>query len=243
MQQKTRKILITGATGTLGQASARALASKNFSFVLSFGSSKEKAEKLKLEIEAAGASAHVISADISSVKQCESLVHESARIMGGMDVFIHAAAIFEHMPLGTVTEKQWDHTLSVDLKSVFFLSQVAGFAMRRAGGKIILFSDVAAVRPYAGYLPYCIAKAGVDALVKGLAKSLAPQVQVNAVAPYIVTRPDWISDKGWNDLLAKIPSRKPSTAEEIADVVRSLVFTGDSTTGQIVAVDGGRLLV
>ena len=114
--------------------------------------------------------------------------------------------------------------------------------MQRGGGRMIFLSDVAAQRPYAGYLPYCVAKAGVDALVRGLAKSLAPKVQVNGVAPYLVTRPEWLSDKGWADLLSKMPMRKASEPDEIASVVEMIAKSGDSITGQVIAIDGGRLL-
>lgn len=239
---KGKKIIITGATGHIGQALVKALAGPGNQIVIHCNRSIREAEGLKMEAEARGAKAFVIPFDLSRIENVESLVSESVQTMDGLDILIHTAAVFEKTPLGTVTEEQWDAIIDLDLKAAFFLAQSAGISMQGGGGSIILISDVAAKRPYAGYLPYCIAKAGVDAIVKGLAKALAPKVLVNGIAPYIVTRPDGLSDRGWNDMLDKMPLHRETAPEEIASVAEMLCGEKTSITGQIVTVDGGRTL-
>lgn len=242
MPNLTGKILITGATGTIGGACARTLAREETQIVLHCRTQVERAQALQGEIEQAGAGAHIIQADFSDAMAPKGLVADAAEKMGGLDLVIHCAALFEKTPFLTVTPEQWDRGISINLKTAFFLAQAAASAMEKDGGRMIFLSDVAATKPYGSYFPYCIAKAGIDALVRGLARSLAPKIQVNAIAPYIVTRPPGITDAGWNDLLNKTPMRRASTPEEIAALVSTLAFSAQTITGQVIAVDAGRLL-
>ena len=235
------KILIAGATGALGSAIARTFAGPGRSIALHAHASLEKADQLAAELRAGGAEAIVLAGDLARADEAVRLAGEAFEKLGGLDLLVHAAARFEKTPLGTVTETQWDAIVDLDLKGAFFLAQELGMRMQHTGGRMIFLSDVAAVKPYAGYLPYCIAKAGVDALVRGLAKSLAPKVLVNGVAPYVVTRPAGLSDRGWSDLLSKMPARRAQTADEIAAIV-AMLAANESITGQIIAADGGRLL-
>lgn len=240
--KEQKKILITGSAGTIGSALADFLADAEVKIALHYNKSAGKVETLARDIRNRVSEVFTFQADLSSVKAAENLIAEADKKLDGLNVLIHTASVFERTPLGSVTEEQWDRIIEADLKSVFFLAQAAGLAMQRAGGKIFLFSDVAGIRPYAGYLPYCISKAGVNSLVKGLAKSLAPKVQVNAVAPYVVTRPEGLSDKGWNDILSKMPMKKATTVKEISSIVKTLIYSTESVTGQIIVLDGGRLL-
>jgi len=242
MKSKKKRILITGATGTLGAAIAEIFAAPGNRIAIHCLRKKTEGNALVEKLKAGGADSFLIEADISNASEAARLGTEACENMGGIDLLVHAAAIFEKSPLGTVSEEQWDHILDVDLKGAFFLAQEVGMRMQRDGGRMIFLSDVAAARPYAGYLPYCIAKAGIDALVRGLAKSLAPTVLVNGIAPFIVTKPDDLSESGWANLISKTPARRASSPEEIAAVVGMLAESGESITGQIIAVDGGRLL-
>lgn len=238
---RAEKILIVGATGVLGGAIARTLAGPGRAIALHAHAASAKAETLAAELAGAGAKTVVLGGDLARVDEAIRLGNEAFEKLGGLDLLVHAAARFEKTPLGTVTEEQWDALLDLDLKGAFFLAQELGIRMQHTGGKMIFLSDVAAARPYAGYLPYCIAKAGIDALVRGLAKSLAPKVLVNGVAPYVVTRPAGLSDRGWDDLLLKMPAKRAQTPEEIAAIV-AMLAANDAMTGQIIAADGGRLL-
>ncbi len=233
------RILITGATGHIGKACVKKMALAAEAMALNFCSNRSGAEALAREIGHPNAT--LIAADLSGQGGATRLVDEAAEKMGGLDLVVHCAATFERTPFDTVTEEQFDAIIAENLRPAFFLAQASARWMEKAGGSLIFLSDIAAQKPYAGYLPYCMAKAGVDALVKGLARSLAPKIRVNAVAPYVVTRPEGMSDDAWNNLLKKMPTGKPQSAKEIADLVATIAAS-DTMTGQVIAVDGGRLL-
>lgn len=237
-----QRIVITGSTGTIGGSIVRAFGNAENRLVLHCKSAKDRAATLKGELSASDIEAHVVALDLSKPKNAERLVDESMKILGGIDVLVHAAAIFGRMPLGTVTDEEWNSIIDTNLKASFFIAQAAGIHMQKDGGSIVIISDVAAQRPYAGYLPYCISKAGIDAMVHGLAKALAPKVIVNAVAPYAVTRPAGISDSGWNDMMNKVPLHRQTGADEVAGLVKILCDKNSTITGQIIAIDGGRTL-
>ncbi|MBN1282583.1 MAG: SDR family oxidoreductase [Proteobacteria bacterium] len=242
MEHRRRKILITGATGTIGSAAARALALPGASMTLCFKSRGERAEALKGELSGL-CDVHLAREDLSLDGACEALVDLCCARMGGVDLLVHCAATLEKTPLGTVTHDQWGRILDTNLKAAFFLAQAAGMRMQAqaGGGSIVLISDIAGQRPYGGYIPHSISKAGIDALVRGLARALAPSVTANAVAPYIVTRPRGMTDAEWQGVLDRTPMRRASTAEEVAAIVKA-VAQSETMTGQVISIDGGRLL-
>ncbi|MFH1830442.1 MAG: SDR family oxidoreductase [Pseudomonadota bacterium] len=242
MSSNEKRILITGATGSLGTAFTQALAETGAKMVLGYHRNKDKALELKESIRGVAALVDAVSIDLTKPKEPLHLIERCNEVMGGIDVLIHCASLFEKTPLGSVTSEKWDEIIDADLKVAFFLAQAAAQNMKEKEGSMIFLSDVAVQKPYGSYLPYCIAKAGIEALVRGLARTLAPHVRVNAIAPYLVTRPNDMSDKGWVDLINKTPMRKPNTIEEIVGLVKWLVFDAHTTTGQVIAVDGGRLL-
>ena len=165
------KILLTGATGKIGQVIARRLIEARADLVLHYHSSPPPDGRF------------VFQADFFRVSEVQRLVSAASIALGGLDVMIHAASIFERKPWNEVREADWDRMLAVDLRAAFFLAQAAAEQMKERGGKMIFFSDAAATDPYPSYLPYCVAKAGVDSLAKGLAKVVAPNITVHVIAP------------------------------------------------------------
>lgn len=236
----SNKILITGATGKIGGAILKRLAGPGRKIVIHYNLARERASSLSREAEAKGAIVQAIPMDLAAISSAMRLISSSVQWMGGLNLLIHAASIFEKMPFERVTEDLWDKTLSTDLKAAFFIAQRAAEEMKDAGGKMIFFSDIAAKRPYLGYLPYSIAKAGIEALVVGLARALAPKVQVNAIAPYLVTSSDSMGDDEWARLVAKSTDGSVVGLEEIASLVERLIKSPESATGQIIEVGGRR---
>jgi pteridine reductase len=134
--------------------------------------------------------------------------------------------------------------MDLNLKAPFLLSLHAGRAMRAHGaGKIVNVADWAGSRPYRGYLPYCVSKAGVLALTQALAKEFAPEVQVNAVAPGPVLLPDGFGQEERERVLRRVPLRRMGSPEDVANAVLFLVEGTDFATGSVVAVDGGQGIV
>ena len=200
------------------------------------------AHELGDEIIELGSEAHILSEDISSAAGAHKLVSDAVGLLGGIDLLIHCASTFKPMPFEKVNEDGWNDAIQTNLGATFFLTQATVKAMASGGGRIILFSDSAAMRPYGDYLPYCISKAGVEALVRGLAMRIAPKITINAIAPYVVTKPDEMNDSEWDALLDKMPMQKSSSLEEIVSVVRMLA-NSETMTGQVITVDGGRSLI
>jgi NAD(P)-dependent dehydrogenase (short-subunit alcohol dehydrogenase family) len=242
MDTAKKRILITGATGNLGGAIAKAMCTHASHLCLGFKSSHRKAEELARSLAGGEARVNAFAQDLAADRGPENLIEHATHVMGGIDVLVNLASAFRKAPMAETSDEEWRETIDANLKAPFFLAKCAARAMESEGGSMIFFSDTAAARPYGNYLPYCMAKAGVETMVRGLARTFAPKISVNAIAPYLVSRPDDMSDKGWQDLINKTPSRRPTDPGEIAALVRWLALDAPTTTGQVITVDGGRLL-
>lgn len=242
MDEVKKRILITGATGNLGKAIAKAMSAHASHLCLNFMSSHRTAEELARSLSGRGGRVDAFAQDLAAERGPENLIEHAMHVMGGIDVLINLASTFEKASLFSTDEEVWRRIVDANLKAPFFLAKAAALAMEREGGSMIFFSDTAAARPYGNYLPYCMAKAGVEAMVKGLARTLAPRIRVNAIAPYIVSKPDDMSEKGWQDLINKTPSRRPTDPSEITSLVEWLAMYAETTTGQVISLDCGRLL-
>jgi NAD(P)-dependent dehydrogenase (short-subunit alcohol dehydrogenase family) len=194
------------------------------------------------QIQSAGTEAIAVRADLTKASQVKRLKERVIDAFGRADVLINNAAIFFSTPLETVTEREWDSLIDTNLKSVFLCcTQFAPIMKRQGAGKIVNIADVSATRPWAKYVPYCVSKAAVIALTQGLAKELAPRIQVNAVAPGVVIWPRHSTGVERRRRLQQIPLRRIGTPE---DVARTVLFLLDSDyiTGAVIPVDGGRSL-
>ncbi len=166
------------------------------------------------------------------------MISDVAKLLGEIDLIVHCASTFTRTPFGSINDESFDEAISKNLGMALFLVQAAMDVMSE-GGSMVLFSDRAATTPYYDYLPYSMAKAGIEALVRGLAPKIAPEVRINAIAPYLVTKPDDMSEGKWSALLAKTPAGRSSTSEGIADIVRELAIS-ETITGEVITIDGGK---
>ena len=145
-------------------------------------------------------------------------------------------------PIETVTPESWDRTLDLNLRSVFFVSQGAIPHLRRAKGKIVSIADLAGLEPWPAYVPHCVSKAGVIMLTKALARALAPDIAVNAVAPGAVLLPDeWGADDR-EHIRQTTPLERLGSPADVVAAVKFLVAGTDYATGTVLVVDGGRLI-
>ncbi|HEY5599267.1 MAG TPA: SDR family oxidoreductase [Candidatus Manganitrophaceae bacterium] len=242
MEIKGKSVLITGAARRLGKAIALALAGRGAQVVIHYNRSKKEAEKVVEEIEKKGGAARLASGDISKAKECEKIVRDAVKAFGRLDVLVNNAAVFFKTPLFQVTEKEWNEILDANLKGSFFCAQAAAKEMRKNGGKIINIADWSAVRPYEDYLPYCASKAGVIALTKGLARSLAPKVTVNAIAPGPILLPDDFDEAEKEAIIRQTPLKRIGAPDDVVNAVLFLLEGTDFMTGTTIMIDGGRLI-
>jgi len=235
--------LVTGGAKRVGRAVALALAARGASVAITYRSSAAEADQLVRSLRRRRVRALAVRADHTDVAQIRAAVRAVERTLGPIDLLINSASNFYPTPLATVTEAQWDDLQQVNLRAPFFFAQAVAPGMRRRRrGKIINLADVSAFSPWPSYLPYCTAKAGVIALTRGLAKALAPHIHVNAIAPGPILPPPGLSRAERRRALANTLLKRWGSPDDIAHTVLYLAEGTDFVTGQVIAVDGGRLL-
>jgi len=191
MDLSGKSAIVTGASRRIGRAIALALAERGSDIVVHCHRSREEAQTTASQVRKLGRRATIVVADQAAWNDVERICREAWDAMGGIDVLVNNAAIYRRTPLAEVNERDWDDLLDTDLKGPFAFARFLGPRMKERGhGKIVNIADVGADRVWPGYIPYCVAKAGVVAMTRGLARALAPEVQVNAIAPGAILWPE-----------------------------------------------------
>jgi NAD(P)-dependent dehydrogenase (short-subunit alcohol dehydrogenase family) len=235
-----RVALVTGAAKRLGCAVALRLAEEGADVVVHYRSSAAEAASAVAEIEKLGRRGVAIAADLGSVSEIKRLFAEAAAHFGRLDILVNSAANFLPASIISTTEEIWDASLDANVKAPFFCSQAAGPLLRRTKGTIVNFADTGGLLGWPGYIPHSVSKAGVVMLTRVLAKALAPEVRVNAIAPGTITMPGDAPE--WEEDFIKLaPLRRSGRPSDITDTVLFLVRS-KFITGQVLVVDGGRIL-
>jgi pteridine reductase len=243
-RMQSKVALITGGARRVGAAICRLLHGNGVNLMVHYRSSAEEARALQAELNAVRPeSVALVQADLLSLPGLPTMVADTIRRFGRLDVLINNASSFFPTPVGDIGEREWDDLVGTNLKTPLFLSQAAAPHLKRVQGCIVNIVDIHADRPMRNYLVYSVAKGGLMALTRALASELAPEVRVNGVSPGAIL---WPEDERWADELARqriIHStllKRTGEPEDIALTVRFLVFDAPYVTGQIVNVDGGR---
>lgn len=235
---------MTGAARRIGAACVRMLHAQGYNVVLHYFASAGPAQELAAELnQARPASVGLVAADLLDVEQVHTLATQALACWGGVDVLINNASLFYPGAVGEVSEQDWNALMGSNLKAPFFLSQALAASLRRRQGCIVNIADIHAEKGLTGFPVYSIAKAGLVAMTKCLAKELAPQVRVNAVAPGAILWPEHqLSEAQKRETLQKVPLQRCGEVDDIANAVKFLVQDAGYVTGQVLSVDGGRLL-
>jgi pteridine reductase len=234
--------LVTGAGRRIGQAIAIGLAQAGCDVAVHYHGSATGAEETASAIRAAGRRAELLPADLSDAAAARNLADQAARALKRLDVVVNSAAIMVQQSVERVTPESWDATLDLNLRAMFFVSQGAIPHLRRSKGKIVNIADLAGLEPWPTYLPHCVSKAGVIMLTKALARALAPDIAVNAVAPGAVLLPEDWDDKSREHIRETTPLERIGTPADVVAAVRFLLADTDYATGTILVIDGGRLI-
>jgi len=235
-----RVALVTGAGKRLGRVVAMRLASEGADVAVHFGKSEEEASEVVREIERLGRRAAAMQAELTSVEQIRGLVQRVSHEFGRIDVVVNCAANFLPSSVVSTTEEIWDASLDTNVKGPFFLAQAAAPWLRRSNGVIVNFSDGGGISGWPGYIAHSVSKTGMIMLTKTLAKALAPDVRVNAIAPGTITMPGDPAE--WEREFVKLsPLKKTGTPEDVAEAVSYLV-SAKFMTGHVLVLDGGRTL-
>ncbi|TCD48835.1 SDR family oxidoreductase [Chlorobium sp. N1] len=244
MTQPGKKVcFMTGATGRLGSEIALSVAGQGYTIFFTWHASEKKALELLEKIRWISPESEMVRCSTSKPKEIGKAFEAFRKKFDRLDLLIASASNFFATPLPEVTEEEWDSLVDTNLKGTFFTMQEAVRIMQKQPftSKIITMADVSADLVWKNFAPYTVAKAGVVHLTRVFAKTFAPRILVNAIAPGTVTLNPGKEMETEEEMLRRIPLGRLG---DPLDIVRALLFLleSDYVTGQVLAVDGGRLL-
>jgi pteridine reductase len=242
MDLQGRIALVTGAGRRLGRTLAGALAERGMTLAIHHHASSSGARELRDEILRAGGRAACFAADLTDAKAARALPGRVVQELGGLDVLVNSAAVMHRLSFDQTSPDQWDAILDLNLRSVFFCTQGAAPALRAARGKVVNLADLGGLQPWPGFAAHSISKAGVIMLTKVMARSLAPEVTVNAIAPGAVLVPEEYDAEERERLAHSTPLRRLGSPSDAVSALLYLLEGGDFVTGEVLVVDGGRHL-
>ncbi len=233
--------LVTGSAHRLGKAFAISLARMGYSIALHHRGSVTEAEQTVKEIRALGVDCLPIRADLTMPEKIDFLFSMVDEFNTPLKVVVNSAAI---MPVGnprTLELHDWNSALDLNLRAPFLIAQHAAKRMTD-GGLIVNVTDIGAQKAWSRYPSYTVSKAGLESLTKMLARSLAPEIRVNAIAPGLVLPSDVVTPETWQKLVERLPLKRAATLDEITSTLEFLI-KNEYITGQTIVVDGGYSLV
>jgi NAD(P)-dependent dehydrogenase (short-subunit alcohol dehydrogenase family) len=231
--------LVTGAGKRIGRSIALRLAEEGADVIVNYRNSESDAAEVVSQIQAMGRRALAIQADVSKLAEVRKMFETIEKEFGRLDILVNNAATFSSVKFEELTEGQWDNMLDSNLKSQFLCCQAAAPMLSRGeNGRIINFASLGGLLAWPSYTHYCVSKAGVIMLTRCLAKSLAPAITVNAIAPGTISF-DGDAPEIAESFIRQAPLHRTGTAKDIDDAVLFLVQSG-FITGQVLVVDGGR---
>jgi len=243
--------LVTGAAVGIGRAIAVAYGREGAKVVVNYSKSRTEAEETAALVRKAGGEPLLIQADVSQDAEARAMVAKTLGAFGRIDILVNNAGItafIDFADLDGLTDDVWDRLYRVNVKGTFFCCRAAAAPMKQQGhGRIINLASVAGLWPQGSSIAYCCSKAAVVQLSKCLAKTLGPEIQVNVIAPGFITETRWnVGRPNLDATLAKAaqsaPLKRAGTPEDIADAALFLATRGDFMTGDVMVVDGGRLV-
>lgn len=239
----TPVVLITGAAHRIGATTAKLLHENGMNIVLHYRGSREQAQAVQKELnDKRENSVILIQADLHITNGLPTLIEESIKAWGRLDVLINNASSFYPTPVGKSTETQWDDLIGSNLKAPYFLSQAAAPYLKKSNGCIINIVDIHADRPLKNFPIYSMAKAGLVMMTKSLSCELGPEIRVNAVAPGAILWPENLDEVAKQRIVSRTFLKRQGKPNDISKTILYLIKDADYVTGQIIAVDGGRSL-
>ncbi len=236
--------LVTGGAQRVGACLCKTLHAAEYNVLIHYRHSANEASQLAASLNAIRPnSAHGLPADLLDHKQIKRLIDAAKQTWGRLDLLINNASSFYPTDIGTSSEDDWQDLIGSNMKAPFFLSQAVMPLLKEQQGNIINITDIHAQKPLKGHTIYCSAKAGLVMLTKSLAKELAPDIRVNAIAPGAILWPENnMSDEVKQKIINDIALKRIGDPNDIAKTALFLAKDANYITGQVIAVDGGRSL-
>ena len=239
--------LVTGAARRLGRASALALARAGADVAITFHTSAREARETVVDLAGFGVRAFALRCDVTEEASVRAMMKEAGRELGRIDILVNSAANYETAEFEKLTVRQWDRIFASNTRGPFLVSREALKWMRRSRGqgaglleaRIINMGSLGGLRPWPTHAHYCSSKAALHMLTKVMAKALAPEIAVNAVAPGMIDLGEKSAAAFMRRMAKQTPMQRNGRGEEIAEAVLFFATAPQFLTGQILAVDGG----
>ena len=239
MEIKGKTALVTGGAHRVGKAIALELARAGANLVINYNNSAAAAEETVKEAQALGVAALAVQADVAVLGQVQAMVSAAGKRFGCVDILVNSASIWRMTPLPITDYSDWHRVISVLIDGPMYCAGAVAPMMRECGeGAIVNIADLAAWYPWMGYAAHCVGKAALLALTRQLALELAPEIQVNAVAPGPVLPPPGTSPERLALIAGRTLKGRWGSTKDVAGAVRFLI-EADYITGEVIAVDGG----
>lgn len=234
-----KTVLVTGAAKRLGRAIALAAAEKGADIAITYRESEREARALVGELSPRGVEALAVRCDVTDETNVREMIKEVVSVLGGIDVLVNNAANYETVEFEKLTVRQWDAMFASNARGPFLVSREALPYLRKRGGRIVNMGSLGGLRPWATHAHYCSSKAAVHMLTKVMAKALAPEIAVNAVAPGMIELGEKAAAAFMKRMAKQTPMQRNGTAGDIAAAVMFFAMAPSFITGQVLAVDGG----
>jgi len=232
-------MLVTGAAKRLGRAIALAAAENGADVAITYRESAHEVRALIEELALHGVEALAVRCDVTDEKSVREMVKEVATELSGIDVLVNNAANYETVEFAKLTVTQWDAIFASNTRGPFLVSREALPHLKKRRGRIINMGSLGGLRPWATHAHYCSSKAAVHMLTKVMAKALAPEISVNAVAPGMIELGEKSAATFMKKMSKQTPMQRNGTAADIAAAVMFFATAPQFITGQVLAVDGG----
>lgn len=232
-------VLVTGAAKRLGRATALAAANLGADVAITYRGSEREARAVVAALADLGGAGLAVRCDITDEISVREMVKEVAGELGGIDVLVNNAANYETATFEKLTVAQWDAIFASNTRGPFLVSREALPFLRKRKGRIVNMGSLGGLRPWATHAHYCSSKAAVHMLTRVMAKALAPEIAVNAVAPGMIDLGEKAAAPFMRRMAKQTPMLRNGSAEEIAAAVMFFATAPKFITGQILAVDGG----
>ncbi len=234
--------LVTGAAHRLGRVFALTLARQGYAILLHYHQSVDAAESTAIELRSLGVPVILAQANLTDANSTQGLFAAVDESPHPLRVLVNSAARMQRGDARTLTVTDWDGTMALNLRAPFILAQQAARRMGDAGGLIVNVTDIGAEKAWSGYPAYTVSKAALESLTKVLARSFAPSIRVNAIAPGLALPAEGFPEQEWNRLVERLPLRREPRMDELGAALEFLL-KNEYITGQTITVDGGYSLV
>lgn len=245
MDLEGRAAIVTGAAVGTGRAVALALAARGCHVAVNYSRSRSEAEQTAEEARDLGVRSLPIEANVANDDAVRAMAKQAIDEFGRLDVLVNNAGVTSFIPhadLEAVHEEDWEKILGVNLKGPFYAIRAVVPALRAHHGAIVNVSSIAGVSGTGSSVPYCASKAALNIMTVTLARALAPEIRVNAVAPGFIDTRWWKERDGYDAVkqfaIERTPLGQICQPEDVAAAALSLL-SNDLVTGQILVVDGG----